>query len=118
MIRLKSLLLMETDSYRGEHEAPCPESGAPLYNVTKIYPDDIYTLDYQTAARYYGMGEQSMDVNSILIIKHAKDKPALPVKIYRAIPKIISTQDKINDILQQKAYILKHGKPQKMPIPI
>jgi len=37
--------------YRGSHRAPMKDNGAPLHELTKIYPDDIYS---SRAAQYYG----------------------------------------------------------------
>ena len=70
MIKLKDLLIEIDDSYRGLHTAPDPSNGAPLYDVTNVYPDDIYTLDLITATRYYGEGNE-MDRISMSIIRSA-----------------------------------------------
>lgn len=72
------------DVYAGEHEAPTKDSGAPLYNVSGIYPDDIYSSD---ALRMYGSGnEDGTDIESINIIQSCKGRPNKGVKIYRAVP--------------------------------
>ena len=41
----------EMDDYRGMHTAPNRESGAPMNDLSNIYPEDIYTSN---AVRYYG----------------------------------------------------------------
>jgi len=69
-------------SYRGGHTAPVnPEYHAPLYNMNKVYPDDIYS---SLAIRYYGHGGTE-DIESFNIINKVKDKPDADVTIYRAI---------------------------------
>lgn len=69
------------NDYRGEHSAPGKEH-APLYDLTDSYPDDIYSAN---AVQYYGHGIPA-DYESISIIHKAKNKPNMPVKIYRAVP--------------------------------
>lgn len=96
----------ENEDYRGTHKAPDRENGAPLHDLSKIYPDDIYGPN---GARYYGHGDSS-DYFTISIIQAAKNKPHMQVKIYRAVPKVLSTQEKITDLEKQKKYILKTGK--------
>lgn len=107
MIKLKSLLESD-EGYRGTHTAPNKTNGSPLYNITGTYPDDIYS---HNAVRYYGSGRADIeDYQAINIIKSAKDKPNFKVKIYRALPKILSTQ--INDgdwVTITKQYAIKHG---------
>lgn len=78
-------ILDESNEYAGEHEAPDKESGAPLYNLTSMYPEDIYGPD---AVRMYGDNGDSKDVESISIIKSARNKPNAIIVIYRAVPDI------------------------------
>jgi hypothetical protein len=100
------------ENYRMEHEAPDKDNGSPMYNVSLngIYPEDFYSSkSYQ-----YGDGTD-LGNESISIILSARNKPNARIKIYRAIPAIITYQDKINDLENQKRYILKYG---KIPIDI
>ncbi len=70
--------------YAGEHSAPEKEDSAPLYDLSGIYPDDIYSND---ALRLYGSNEEpSVDRESLYIIRSSKGKPNTPVKIWRAVP--------------------------------
>jgi hypothetical protein len=93
--------------YMGEHKAPTKEGNAPLYNLTinGIYPKDIYE----------GRGNEytftPKDRNALSIIYQAYNKPNFNVKIYRAIPKIESKEEKINALKQENKYIMKYGKP-------
>jgi hypothetical protein len=100
------LKLKEEDEYKGEHSAPNRSNGAPMNDLTGIYDNEIYTSN---AVRYYGDGSP-FDAASISMIWAAKGKPNLAVKVYRAVPSILTQQDKIKDLEKQKAYILKMGK--------
>jgi hypothetical protein len=51
-----------------------------------------------------------LDRVSMYILHAAKGRPNKQIRIYRAIPTDITNQDKIKDLEQQKAYILKYGK--------
>lgn len=108
VIPYKFYFLTEED-YRGLHTAPDKGSGAPLYDVTGVYPDDIYTDP--NAGRYYGDNSGDIHDNwAINVIRLVRNKPNARVRIYRAVPKIISNQDKINQYQNEKKYILKYGK--------
>lgn len=98
---------LSDDDYRGMHRAPDREGGSPLYDVTLngTYPDDFYSPN---AVRYYGDGT-GFD-SSIYLVQSLRGKPNVSVKIYRAIPKTISNQEKINELEKHKAYILKYGR--------
>ena len=101
-----SRLRQAQEKYMGEHEAPDRSNGAPMHNLKGTYPDDIYTMD---AVRNYGDGHP-YDNSAIAIIQSARNKPNKGIKIYRAVPKVLSVEEKIADIIEQKKYILKHGK--------
>ena len=77
----------QEEDYRGNHTAPSKESGAPLHDLTNIFPDDIYS---NQGARFYGHygHNHPIDQQSISIIQNAKNKPNYKVKIYRAVPNI------------------------------
>ncbi len=108
LLTLAKLVLRENEEdYRGSHQAPDKEGGAPLNDLKDIYPDDIYS---SKGAEYYGHGEPSLDYPTISIIQSAKGRPNMAVRVYRAVPSNLTTQEKIIDIEKQKAYIQKHGK--------
>lgn len=95
--------------YSGEHRAPGRDSGAPLDNLKGVYPDDVYGPN---AARYYGheSGSQT-DKAAVRIIQATKGKPDAPVKVFRAIPKSIQSNE-INPgdwITTIKSYAVQHG---------
>ena len=84
-----SNLVRENDDgedYRGSHTAPDKTNGAPLHDLTGVYPDDIYS---DKAARYYGdMGGDVNDMVSLSLMQAYRNKPNAMVKIYRAVPDI------------------------------
>lgn len=100
----KSKKMNESEDYKGEHGAPDPESGAPLHNLKGIYPDDFYDNP-----KHYSDGSH-YDNESTSVMKYVKDKPNRLVKIYRAVPKVMSHQDKLDEIDKHKRHILKYGK--------
>ena len=95
--------------YSGEHRAPQRDSGAPLDNLKGVYPDDVYGPN---AARYYGHSSgDATDKAAARIIQATKGKPNAPVKVFRAIPKNIQSND-INPgdwITTIKSYAVQHG---------
>lgn len=90
-----------TENYMGDHEAPDKTNGAPLYNVEGIYPSDIYTSP--NPVKMYGDSIPS-DSESISIIRSSHNKPNKSIKIYRAVPKLISKEDirlkELNNLVQ------------------
>lgn len=95
------------DDYRGSHQAPSPEFGAPMHDVTRgIYPNDFYS---SKGAHYYG-GGLDYDNKTHSQILRAKDKPNQSVKIYRAVPYEPSNKEKIDELNFHKAYVMKTGK--------
>jgi len=99
---------LHEEDYHGDHRAPNSKD-SPLYDVTLngSYPDDIYT-DNQ-ALRYYGDG-YSYDAISLAIIRAYHNKPNRQIRIYRAVPKVLTNQEKIADYVKQMAYIQKYGR--------
>jgi hypothetical protein len=95
--------------YSGEHRAPQRDSGAPLDNLKDVYPDDVYG---PKGALYYGQASgDATDKAAIRIIQSARNKPDAPVKVFRAIPKGIQSNE-INPgdwITTIKSYAVQHG---------
>lgn len=102
--------LLDDFSYRGLHTAPNREFGAPLFELNKIYPDDIYSPN---AARLYGHGgdDVAMDKRTAQILRTFRGKPDAEVTIYRAVPKDETIKD-INAgdwVTINKDYARQHG---------
>jgi hypothetical protein len=100
-------LLEDDDTYHGDHTAPSDNGfDRPLYDLTGIYPDDMYS---STATRLYGAGE-SYDNVSVGIIQGALGKPNQAIKIYRAVPHEMTSDELIKKYEKDKAIILKTGR--------
>ena len=78
----------EESEYRGQHEAPDKESGAPLHDVTLngVYPKDVYS---HNGFRYYGDYGNDYDREAFSKMQRMKDKPDEKVWIHRAVPKSV-----------------------------
>lgn len=99
--------LNEDDDYHGEHQAPSKNGDdSPMYDVTNQFGEDIYGSN---AVRMYG-GYGSYDSYSIALIQRARNKPNMQVKIYRAVPKVITNQEKIGDYEKRMKEIHRRGK--------
>jgi hypothetical protein len=100
------LKLIEQDSYKGEHEAPTPESGAPLFDLTKngIYPEDFY----QGKDHQYVYSDEDKSVLTTILNFHKK--PNKTIKIYRAIPSGLKATIEIgNWVSITRSYAKEHG---------
>jgi hypothetical protein len=84
--------------YGMAHRPPMKDNGgAPLHDLTgggQVYPDDIYSPQ---ASQYYGTGERRLDASTIAKIKAYKDKPDVPVTMYRAVGKDVPDNAIINN---------------------
>jgi len=96
---------LNEEDYRGEHRAPGKDD-SPMHDVSNTFSNDIYTKD---ALRLFG-GYGPYDSYSIALIQAARNKPNMQVRIYRAVPKVITSKEKINDYEKQKKQILKTGR--------
>jgi hypothetical protein len=103
-MRIYKIQKTAQEEYRDMHEAPDRESGAPLHDLTQMYPDDIYSSD---AVRLYGSGESS-DGECISIIQRFRNRPNRAIKVYRAIPDYnFDITKKINSLNKLRTYYYK-----------
>lgn len=109
---MKSFLsFIKESDYKGQHEAPGPNDGAPMHDLTHngIYPHDIYS---HNGFRYYSDHGSSLDYISHNKAVSYKDKPYTRIKIYRAVPKDKSIKD-INPgdwVTHNRDYAVEHGR--------
>jgi len=97
----------EDEDYRGNHQ-PSHEDGAPLHDLTVVYPDDVYGSD---AVRNYG-DRSPYDNRTFGIVFSAKGKPNQSVNIYRAVPNVDNVELKINEgdwVTINRGYAETHG---------
>lgn len=104
--KLKTIEKSGEDDYRIQHTAPTSDGGAPIHNLSGTFPDDIYG---SKGASYYGHGV-NYDHTAVNIIRSAKDKPNAKIRIYRAVPKIKTNAEKIDELTAHKAHIQHTGK--------
>lgn len=95
------------ETYQGEHSAPEPDNGAPMFDLrlNGIYPQDFY----QTISQYlHGeTGENQMVSKLYACQGNQKSKTV----VYRAVPK--ETKDRINVgdwVTPVRAYATEHGR--------
>jgi len=105
IIARASGLKKSAKEYKEGHEAPTNDE-TPLHDLSGAYHSDIYGSD---AHRLYGTHE-GFDHESISKLQSAKGRPNAPIKVYRAVPKILSNSEKIEEYENHKKYILKNGK--------
>jgi hypothetical protein len=98
--------LKEDEDYRTQHKTPSKDYGATMDNLTKLYPNDIYS---NKALQYYGEG-YPYDRLAITIMQSAKDNPNKKIKIYRAVPKDVNTINNGDWVTITKQYAQSHGK--------
>ena len=114
MLRISKILIAASlEEYQGEHKAP-DKDDAPIWNLTLVYPEDVYSAE---GARYYGDGH-SFDGEAHSLLCRLKGKPNARVKIYRAVPKILSNVEEIK-FLERCRYMWqrRETKPQGAPTP-
>lgn len=101
-------IIHEDEDYRGSHRAPSADGGAPLHDLTKMYPDDIYG---PRAAQYYGHYGQNnpLDMETISKIQRLRGKPTAGVQIYRAVPPDVKEINAGDWVTINKNYAREHG---------
>jgi hypothetical protein len=91
------------------HTAPLRNGeDAPAFDLTKLYPDDIYS---DKAERLYSSGYSNADKKSLSILQKIKGKPDAEVTIYRAVPKGKGIEDfnKGDWVTLSEEYAKEHG---------
>jgi hypothetical protein len=98
-----------TDSYdyRGEHQAPGPEGGAPLHDLTKVYPDDVYGPN---GFQYYGETGDPSDRANFSLVQSMRGKPNAPVTMYRAVPNVPSVAKELAKLEEDMANYQRRGR--------
>ncbi len=101
--------LLEYSDYKIGHTAPTNDGFCvPLYNLDGIYPQDIYSAN---GASYYGdSGPANRDIQSIGIIQSSHNKPNSKIKIFRAVPLVLSKVELIDKYNSECKFILKNGR--------
>ena len=107
-LRAKANAERFNEDYSGQHSAPMSGDGAPLNDLSQVYPDDIYS---SKGLQYYGTGDNAIDSESMGIINLLKGKPDQTVTMYRAVPSNAGDVD-INAgdwVSLSESYVKQHG---------
>lgn len=100
MLNFKNWL--END-YHISHRPPESDFGAPLHDLTKIYPKDVYEKPH-----YYATGD--LELESAYKALSYKDKPSRLIWIFRAVPEGIKTINPGDWVTINRKYAIQHGK--------
>jgi hypothetical protein len=94
-------------SYKGEHEAPGPDYGAPMFDLrlNGMFPPDVYsTMGHY---RYGATGEDKIISMLYNMIGNQKTR----LKIYRAIPDDLNVRINKGDwVTPVRSYAMEHGR--------
>lgn len=96
-----------TDNYRGQHTAPSRESGAPIHDLTKIYPADVYTHPH-----FYEDLSDPITSRSMAIAQGMRGRTKGTLTVFRAIPKDAPKGTRINPgdwVGIHRGYVQEHG---------
>ena len=93
-----------SSQYHMDHVAPMRDSGAPMHDLTGLYPDDLYTHPH-----YYQLGDWEVDLQCRGAMWKARGNPDLKIRIYRACPKTVNTFNAGDWVSPSKIYAEDHG---------
>jgi hypothetical protein len=96
----------QTDDYRGSHEPPDREYGAPLNDLTSMIPSDVYS---PAGPRLYGLGDSEVDREAFAALRSARDNPDAEVVVYRAVPEGVSEINSGDWVTTSRKYADMHG---------
>src|SRR5690606_38176161 len=94
--------------YQGSHEAPDPESGRPMHDVTGAWPEDFYSHE---GFRYYSDHGNHYDAEGHHKVAAMRNRPNARLEVYRAVPKHVKGAqiNKGDWVTQTRAYAHEHG---------
>ena len=93
--------------YRGQHTAPGRGSGAPIHDLTQVYPEDIYTKPHMYENLDDPVTRTSMD-----IARGMRGRSKGTITVFRAVPKDTPKGTRINPgdwVGIHKGYVREHG---------
>lgn len=92
--------------YQMEHRPAGRDGGAPAHDLTVLYPADVYG---PRGRELYSSGLDGLDSEALSILHRVRGKPSRPVTIYRAVPKTLTNEERIEGLLAEQRHMLKHG---------
>jgi len=98
-------------NYQGSHRPAGKDHGAPLHDLTRVYPDDVYG---SRAAQYYGHygNNHQSDRESFETAKRYRNQPDKLIRIHRAVSKDEHKATEINPgdwVTISHRYAKEHG---------
>jgi len=106
--RRKEATSPPTDDYRGQHGAPGRGAGAPIHDLTQVYPQDIYTHPH-----YYEDLDDPVTRTSMDIARSMRGRSKGMITVFRAVPKDVPKGTRINPgdwVGIHKGYAQEHGR--------
>lgn len=106
----------ETVGYRSDHEAPCALSGTAIWDLcgkAEIYPEDVYGPD---ALRMYTDGDDKCSAESLAVLQSIRNRPDATVVVYRAVPYVPSTQERLDLLSEHKRQFLRRNQSPPNPM--
>jgi len=91
------------EDYQMNHRPPDGDFGAPLHDLTKIYPHDIYDTVHQYAV-------DDMERESGHLAKRYRGRPEREAWIFRAVPKGVRTINSGDWVTINRGYAIQHSK--------
>lgn len=104
--RFREIEEVSSNDYRGDHQPPDREYGAPLNDLTSMIPEDIYS---PAGTRLYGFGNPSVDTEAFEALRAARGNPRAEVLIYRAVPQDVNDINSGDWVTTSRAYADMHG---------
>ena len=101
-----AMQISQADDYRGAHEPPDREYGAPLNDLTSMIPSDVYG---PAGPRLYGLGDSEVDSEAFGALRSARGNPDTEVVVYRAVPEGVSEINSGDWVTTSRKYADMHG---------
>lgn len=89
--------------YRGMHQGPDAEYGAPLHDVEPMMPD------YYVHPEWYRTGDDECDGPSERAILRSRGNPDAPVWVWRAVPAGVTAFNPGDWVTTSKPYARQHA---------
>lgn len=100
---------LESEDYRGEHQAPDADGGAPMHDLTHngIYPHDVYS---HKGFDYYHNHGNDYDHGTHSRIVSCQGNPDKMISVHRAVPtdvykKAMKTDSPMSTIIHKGAWV-------------
>lgn len=91
------------ENYMGSHRPPGKHYGAPLHDLTVLYPDDVYENIFQY------MSDSSQREAAMKALRY-RGKPDEMVEIFRAVPRGVATINPGDWVALTRGYAQLHAR--------